>query len=315
MPEIMIIFLLIIVAVILYILKNQKSYWVNTEEFERRKKAMKLHCSEREFNEFFGFLKQYEDGYIRRRNGQIVQRQYLNREKGDLKGIFFNIIMPNPNLHSYQKEEFRKFICSIGVTGAESRPNYETRDNSLRNRETDLESYQRKEVGNAGEELVRKELKELEKNGYSVINGAKLRYGDTVKEFDHIVVSLHGVFVIETKAFGMTDGKSPKCGIFIDPGDKWILRKNQTNRVLQSPTEQISAEAEHLSNVLQNCIIQVLGIVVLSNESAFIKQNIDLPYQVVRIDSLIETLRSIHDHLTETDIRTVLHAIDESRVN
>ena len=163
--------------------------------------------------------------------------------------------------------------------------------------------------------MVRKELKELEKNGYSVINGAKLRYGDTVKEFDHIVVSMHGVFVIETKAFGMTDGKSPKCGIFIDPGDKWILRKNQTNRVLQSPTEQISAEAEHLSNVLQNCIIQVRGIVVLSNESAFIKQNIDLPYQVVRIDSLIETLRSIHDHLTETDIRTVLHAIDESRVN
>ena len=315
MPEIMIIFLLIIVAVILYILKNQKSDWVNTEEFERRKKAMKLHCSEREFNEFFGFLKQYEGGYIRRRNGQIVQREYLNREKGDLKGIFFNIIMPNPNLHSYQKEEFRKFICSIGVTGAESRPNYETRDNSLRNRETDLESYRRKEVGNIGEKLVRKELKELEKSGYSVINGAKLRYGDSVKEYDHIVVSLHGVFVIETKAFGMTDGKSPKCGIFIDPGDKWILRKNQTNRVLQSPTEQISAEAEHLSNVLQNCMIQVRGIVVLSNESAFIKQNIDLPYQVVRIDSLIETLRSIHDHLTETDIRTVLHAIDESRVN
>jgi len=306
---------IIIIAVIAFILTNKKNNWVNTEEFEKRKNALKLHCSEQEFNEFFDFLKRYEGGYIRRRNGQIVHREYLNREKGDLKGIFFNIIMPDPNLHSYQKEDFRKFLCSIGVTGVGSRPNYETRDNSLRNRETDLKAYQRKEVGNAGEELVRTVLKELEKSGYSVINGAKLKYGDTVKEYDHIVVSLHGVFVIETKAFGMTGGKAAKCGIYIDPGDRWILRKNQTNKELQSPTEQVSAEVQHLSGILQSCMFQVHGMIVLSNENAFIKQNIDLPYQVIRIDSLTETLRSAHDHLNETDIRTVLHAIDESRVN
>lgn len=59
----------------------------------------------------------------------------------------------------------------------------------------------------------------------------------------------------------------------------------------------------------------VHGIVALSNENAFIKQNVDLPYQVVRIDALTDAIRGTHDHLTETDIRTVLHAIDESRVN
>ena len=315
MFEIIMAVILLIVIAIVVIPASKKNKWVDTEEFEKRKAALKLHCSEEEFTEFFDFLQKYEGGYIRRKNGEIVQHEYLNREKGDLKGIFFNIIMPNPNLHSYRKEEFRKFIRSIGVTGVDARPNYETRDNSLRNRETDPESFQRKEVGNIGEKLVRKTLEELEQNGYSVINGAKLRFGDKVKEYDHIVVSLHGVFIIETKAFGMTDGKAVKCGVFIDPDDHWILRKKQTNKELQSPTEQIITAVQHLSDILQNSMFPVHGIVALSNENAFIKQNVDLPYQVVRIDALTDAIRGTHDHLTETDIRTVLHAIDESRVN
>ncbi len=311
-----VIFLILLVAAVAVGSRvGRKSKWINTAEFEKRKKALKLHCSEQEFTEFFDFLQQYEGGYIRRRNGQIVQREYLNREKGDLKGIFFNIIMPNPNLHSYQKEEFRKFLRSIGVTGVDARPDYETRDTSLRNRETDFDSFHRKEVGNAGEELIRKTLKELEQTGYHTINGAKLKFGNTVKEYDHIVVSLHGVFVIETKAFGMTNGEAVKCGVFIDPDDHWILRKKQTNKDLHSPTEQITAAVQHLSLILQNIMFSVHGIVVLSNENVFIKQNIELPYQVVRIDALTEALRSVNDHLTESDIRIVLHAIDESRVN
>ena len=315
MPEIiMLVMILIFIAVVGWLFAR-KNKWINTDEFEKRKVLLKMKCSEQEFTEFFDFLMQYEGGYIRRKNGRIVRREYSNREKGDLKGIFFNIIMPNPNLHSYQKEEFRKYIRSIGVTGVDARPDYETRDNSLRNRENDSESFQRKEVGNIGEKLVRQVLKELEQTGYSVINGAKLRYADKVKEYDHIVVSLHGIFILETKAFGMTGGEAIRCGIFIDPGDHWILRKKQSNRELQSPTEQITTAVQHLSQILQNSIFPVHGIVVLSNENAFIKQNIDLPYQVVRIDALTDAIRGTNDHLTETDIRIVLHEIDESRVN
>ena len=315
MPEIIMIVMISIAIVVVGWLVARKNKWINTEEFEKRKALLKRHCSEQEFTEFFDFLMQYEGGYIRRKNGRIVRREYSGREKGDLKGIFFNVIMPNPNLHTYQKEEFRKFIRSIGVTGVDVRPDYETRDNSLRNRETDYDSYQRKEVGNTGEKLVRKVLQELEQTGYAVINGAKLKFSDTVKEYDHIIVSIRGIFIIETKAFGMTGGEAVKCGIFIDPGDHWILRKKQSNKELQSPTEQITTAVQHLSQILQNSMFPIHGIVVLSNENAFIKQNIDLPYQVVRIDALTDAIRERNDHLTETDIRIVLHTIDESRVN
>ena len=133
---------------------------------------------------------------------------FLNKEKGDLKGIFFNLVIANPNITVAQKEEFRHFLISIGVKGVDERPEYETRDSKLKNRKTDEDDYWRKEVGNTGEQIVRDELKKLDQKNYAVINGPALKYGGQVKEFDHIVVGKTGVFCIETKAFGMTDGKT-----------------------------------------------------------------------------------------------------------
>lgn len=317
--EILIIVVAIIIVSAVTILartsNDKRDQWVSVDEFQKQKLKIKPHCSEEEFMTFMQFLQEYKGGYVRRRSGQIVYQDYLGKEKGDLKGIFFNIIVPNPNLKSSQKEWFRKFLISIGVNGVSLRPAYETRDSKLRNNKDEGEEYRRKEVGNKGEQIVRDFLKELDPYKYSVINGPVIKMDDVAKEYDHIIVGRSGVFAIETKAFGMTDGVPSKASLFIDSGDKWIIRKNKNNRELTSPSKQVMEEKEHLENVIKSCPVVVHPVLVLSNTKLFIKNNIELPYDVVRADKLEEFIMSYKDNLTEGDKMFVLQDIDECRIN
>lgn len=309
--------ILVIIALLLIIpiLFSKKNKWVSTDDFENEKKKLRPNCSDMELQNFLVFLKKYQGGYVRRKSGQIVYQDFLGKEKGDLKGIFFNIVVPNPNISTKEKEEFRRYLKEIGVNGIDKRPNYETRDSKLRNNKKD-EEYIRKEVGNIGEQIVRNALKRLEELGYSVINGPVLKYDGVSKEYDHIVIGDNGVFCIETKAFGLSGGKACKASLFIDPNDKWIIRKNGMNRDLESPTQQVVDEKKLLEKIINlSCFLEVHPILVLCNTELYIKNNIELPYDVVRIDALIECIQNCKDSITESDRLCVLSDIDRNRIN
>ena len=309
--------ILVIIALLLIIpiLFSKKNKWVSTDDFEKEKKKLRPNCSDMELQNFLVFLKKYQGGYVRRKSGQIVYQDFLGKEKGDLKGIFFNIVVPNPNISTKEKEEFRRYLKEIGVNGIDKRPNYETRDSKLRNNKKD-EEYIRKEVGNIGEQIVRNALKRLEELGYSVINGPVLKYDGVSKEYDHIVIGDNGVFCIETKAFGLSGGKACKASLFIDPNDKWIIRKNGMNRDLESPTQQVVDEKKLLEKIINlSCFLEVHPILVLCNTELYIKNDIELPYDVVRIDALIECIQNCKDSITESDRLCVLSDIDRNRIN
>ena len=309
--------ILVIIALLLIIpiLFSKKNKWVSTDDFEKEKKKLRPNCSDMELQNFLVFLKKYQGGYVRRKSGQIVYQDFLGKEKGDLKGIFFNIVVPNPNISTKEKEEFRRYLKEIGVNGIDKRPNYETRDSKLRNNKKD-EEYIRKEVGNIGEQIVRNALKRLEELGYSVINGPVLKYDGVSKEYEHIVIGDNGVFCIETKAFGLSGGKACKASLFIDPNDKWIIRKNGMNRDLESPTQQVVDEKKLLEKIINlSCFLEVHPILVLCNTELYIKNNIELPYDVVRIDALIECIQNCKDSITESDRLCVLSDIDRNRIN
>lgn len=307
-----VIFLIIVVAGL--IKKSNRSAWVNTDEFSIKKKKMKPFCSKKEFDEFFNFLQTYEGGYIRRKKGEIIFRDYSGEEKGILKGIFFNVVANNPNITSGDKERFRYFLQSIGIFGVAERPEYETRDSKLKNKKTDIDEYKRKEVGNIGEKLVRNILNDLNPEKYMVLNGPVLKKDGVVKEFDHIVLGHNGCFVIETKAFGMSDGRPCKSCLFIDKGDKWIIRKNKNNRDLESPTAQIKEEKQILEIII-DLPINIHPILVLSNSELFVKQNIKLDYDVVVVDKLQEFIENYDDRLLENDKLMILQSIDQARIN
>ena len=303
---------IIIVAII--ISKGKKDKWVSTDDFNVAKNKLGPHSTSEEVQEFMNFLGTYKGGYVRRRSGQIVYQDYLGKEKGDLKGIFFNNIVPNPNLSIFEKEAYRNLIISKGVKGVEERPSYETRDSKLKNREKDENDYKRKEVGNKGEQAVRDVLYSLNQNEYSVINGPMLKYNDVTKEYDHIVVSNRGIFIIETKAFGMTDGVPDKARLFIDEGDKWIINKHGNNRDLVSPTPQLEEEKQQIVNIL-SMPFDIKLVLALSNSEISVKQNINLPYDVIRIDELRQFIEDSNDRMFVGDKNYVLGAIDKSRVN
>ena len=309
------IIVIFIVNIIANSVNSKRNQWVTTDEFDLWKRRIKPHCSEKEFEDFFEFLKHYQGGYVRRRSGQIVYQDYLGREKGDLKGIFYNIIVPNPNIKVSRKEDFRHFLKSKGVNGVVQRPLYEMRESKLRNNKTDSEEYERKEVGNAGERCVRLKLNRLNHSKYAIINGPVLKLNDIVKEYDHVVVGETGVFCIETKAFGMTDGVASKSSLFIDPGDKWILRKNGNNREVKSPTNQILEEKQHLQSILNEYFVDVHPVLVLSNEALFVKNNINLPYAVIRIDELEEYICNYEDSISDNDRMFILQTVNDHRIN
>lgn len=298
--------------------KYPEKQYVPKYEFEEKKKAVHPNCDRESFFEFYDFLKGYPGGYYKRKNGRIVYQDYTGREKGDLKGIFYNVVFSNPNLSTDEKEDFRMFIISKGVNGCDTRPDYETRDSKLRNWKQDDDEFQRKEVGNKGEETVRHALERLKNRGYLVINGPVLELFGKRVEYDHIVIGDNGVFSLETKAFGSSkDGKN-KASLFIDKGDKWILRKNGNNRELKSPTEQVHIEREHLKNILERFKekLDVKSILVLSNEELFLKNNIKLDYDVVLVKDLENIIVSSKvNTLVMDEKRYVAEIIDKCRIN
>ena len=293
----------------------RKYRWILREDFEKEKRKMHTQFSELEFDNFFYFLKNYGGGYVRRSYGKIVYQDYLPREKGDLKGIFYRLVVPNHNINSAKKEEFRKYLISIGVTGVENRPEYETRAAKLVNRETEEQNYIRKEVGNLGEELARAELSKLIPLGYKVINGPRLKWNKKVHEYDHILIGNNGVFCVETKAFGMTDGKDTVTKLLISSSDQWTIKKGEKIRQVKSPTSQILAEKLHLEEILLKKFIPVNPVLLLCNRKLTVDQREELLYPVIKIDGIVEYIHNFKGHITETDKEYILRAIDGSRVD
>ena len=193
---------------------NYNSYQSNyqvisaSDDFNDWKSRINPDCSEVDFIAFRDYLASYGGGFVKR-TGDGVRREFLGREKGDLKGIFFNCVAPNPHIDVARKEEFRQYLRYIGVDGIEERPNYEVRDTKLKNNKKDSEERKRKDVGNKGEQAVRDALLELG-DEYDVINGPIIKVINNKKEFDHIVIGNNGIFFFFLKAFGMTDGKPCK---------------------------------------------------------------------------------------------------------
>lgn len=61
--------------------------------------------------------------------------------------------------------------------------------------------YWKNSKGSRGEKWVTRRLERLDTSKYLVINDLLLRYGANSAQIDHVVVSVYGIFVIETKYY------------------------------------------------------------------------------------------------------------------
>ncbi len=292
---------------------RQKAGWVSPEEFQKWKYKMKPFCYEKELDGFMAFLKSYGGGYVRRNRGKIVAQDFLGKEKGDLKGIFFQVVLPNPNISVLKKEEFRNYLISIGVYGLENKPDYEASTELVSGLAE--EDQKRKAVGERGEHIVQVILGKLNPRNYLVIHGAVLRYERTTKEFDHIVICREGVFMIETKAFALTDGKTGRAKLLIEEGDRWIVQKHGRDREVKSPTDQIKQQQELLERIIRSCPVAVHPVLALSNTEITLEQNMKLPYHVIRADNLTDFITGMDDRISVSDQMLIQQDIEKAKRN
>lgn len=311
----------IIIAWIRFAVKPSKRRWVDTEEFDRWQVTVNSRCDDRILREYLEFLKEYGGGYIKRKNGVITYQDFLGKEKGALKGIFFNVVVPSSRISIRNKEEFRRYLISIGVTGISERPKYELRDGALKNYEKDEDDFHRKQAGNMGEQKVRDCLNNMSHSKYHVVNGVVMRYKGVKKEFDHIVIGRNGLFIIETKAFGMSDLDEAKdyAELIIDQKDDWQLTKNGRTKKLKSPTHQIHEQKRFIENIISGTtagsMINVRPVLVLSNEKLTYKKKIALDYKILKLNELQDYIEDNKDKIGYNDVADILTLINRYRVN
>lgn len=99
--------------------------------------------------------------------------------------------------------------------------------------------------GYFGERIIRKKLEKLASNEYLVINDITLPTKNGSSQIDHIIVSIYGVFVIETKNYSgwiFGDEKS----------DKWTQVIYKNKEYFHNPIHQNYGHIMSLKNILSD---------------------------------------------------------------
>jgi len=138
-----------------------------------------------------------------------------------------------------------------------------------------------------GEAVVASRLSKLPENEYKVLNNVMLRtdYGTT--QIDHIVVSVYGIFVIETKNYkGWITG-----GEF---ADQWTKNMYGKKYKFRNPLKQNYAHVKALESLLEIPEEKFIPIVAFSGNSTIkVKANKPVIY-IGQLKRVIMTYRQVH---------------------
>ena len=183
----------------------------------------------------------------------------------------------------------------------------------------------RKKVGNDGERKIRESLEPLKKKNYKVINGLKLVNKGKKIEIDHVVISNHGVFILETKAFGISEeGKDQACRLELLEDGRWLLYKKSKknsywyNRELNSPSDQLLRQQKFFNDLFDDMIDSKMKIkyaMVLANSKIEVVEKTKPFFDMVKVDELEKYLGSRGFSMSEDRINFILMRIDNHRVN
>lgn len=160
----------------------------------------------------------------------------------------------------------------------------------------------RKCKGIEGEVTVGSILKKLDKDKYSVINNVMLRGKYGTSQIDHVVVSIYGIFVIETKNYsGTINGK--------ENSDKWVQSLNGKKFEFQNPIKQNNSHVMVLSHLLNLDANLFIPIVVFMPRAEL---NVKVNSQVIYAHNLKKTIKR---YITKTITSNQVSLISESIEN
>jgi hypothetical protein len=170
-----------------------------------------------------------------------------------------------------------------------------------------IHSYRNYKFQNRGEELLRQSItRHLNTASWHLLNNITLKIDNGTTQIDHILVSRHGIFVIETKHY--------TGWIFGDMNSKvWTQVIYGTKHRFQNPLHQ---NYKHLKAV-QNSLDfmppeQITGMVVFTGDAEF-KRN--KPSGVYSTESLINYLKGLKEEiLTENRMQFCVGRLECTRL-
>jgi hypothetical protein len=163
--------------------------------------------------------------------------------------------------------------------------------------------------GAIGESKVALRLKLLNKKEFKVINDVLLKSGDRSSQIDHIVVSIYGIFVIETKNYGgWIHGH--------ENSEYWVQTYYKNKTRFKNPVIQNKGHIITLKKVLQEYKHVVYYPIVVFSGKAKLK-NVHSEVPVIYSRQLLKTIKNTTGtkNLTIEEVNEITEKLNKSHVH
>lgn len=160
--------------------------------------------------------------------------------------------------------------------------------------------------GLVGEFIVNLSAKlRLNKNEYHLLKNVTLPTEDGTTQIDHIIVSVYGIFVVETKNI--------KGWIFGSPNQRtWTQKIYKHSNKFQNPLHQNHKHVKTLQSLLELSDEQIHSVVVFVGDSTF-KTN--MPDNVTYGGGYIRYIKSITEHvLSQLEVDEIISKVESGRL-
>ena len=179
--------------------------------------------------------------------------------------------------------------------------------------------FSKSRKGEIGEERVKEILLNLPE-GYHTLNDVVLKTENGTTQIDHIVISKHAIFVIETKnyrgdIYGNDNRKEWTQLIVTDVTyeNSWKTYTYVTKNRFYNPVKQSLGHAIRVKNLLTDYPhLPVLSIVVFSNEANLL--NVTTSNYVINEKQLLNTIGNHQTiYLTESQLEDIIELLHQKR--
>ena len=179
-----------------------------------------------------------------------------------------------------------------------------------------------KDAGDKGERTVEFELRWLPQGYISIEKDCISKYSSRCillanpnyldgisQEFDHIVVSAKGVFVIETK--------NVSGELFVDENGNWSRTVNGQTTGIPSPVSQLNKHCKVLTSIIGN--VPIVKIICIANSASIITSKHKSDYFIVKYDCLCDFIENFDSKEAgfrrEVNVNDVVDKINRHKVS
>ena len=154
-----------------------------------------------------------------------------------------------------------------------------------------------------GEYWTKEALRNLPKNKYKIINNVFIAVNDHTCQIDHIVVSVYGIFVIETKQYNgyITCGKYDK---------NWVRHAHNNKYYYTNPIRQNYGHIKTLSELLNIDESKLINIVCIPSNA---KLKIEHDGELVRNYNIVDKILS-YNEIVFDNVDDIISIINKNNI-